>query len=324
MKAIKQRKELRQKWLDYFHEVMTCQSVTAVANNRTTAPSVVSEQIKRLEKELGEILFERSRHGMKSNEAAEIVDEYYRGCRALRDYMEDCLQELRGMKRGNIYIVAPTIYADTLTKDVLIEFYSQYPGLEIRVDAVNLSRDIMNKIVGDEAHIGIVNNSPIHSDVRCCASVPIAVGMLVSKNHPLANQQKVTFAEAARYPPALPPESFSVWQMIEAAEKSEKIKLPPPSFISDSVYVRKNFAIAGCGGTFLSAFAARQEIEAGQLVALEIDHPAFNSVESCLIVRRGRPLSPAVRQLLGLIVAKLSIFSDKLTQNTLLSPSLTP
>ncbi|MCX8567149.1 MAG: LysR substrate binding domain-containing protein [Glomeribacter sp. 1016415] len=65
----------------------------------------------------------------------------------------------------------------------------------------------------------------------------------------------------------------------------------------------------GQGGTLLPSFAARHEIKAGQLIALEIDHPAFNSVESCLTVRQGRPLPPAVNQLLRLIVAKSSIFS---------------
>lgn len=223
--------------------------------------------------------------------------------------MDTRLEERHGMKCGSISIVIPTVYVDILMEDVLGEFCLTYPHLKLHIEEINPSPQIMTNILEDISHLGIVNNySPTHPNIRCYARAPIGVCMLVSKDHPLANKQKVTLSEIARYPLALPPTSFNTWQMIREAERSEKIQLSP-SFISNSVSARKKFVSTCQGGTLLSSFAARHEIKAGQLIALEIDHPAFNSVESCLIVRQGRPLPPAVNQLLRLIVAKSSIFS---------------
>ncbi|UUM22108.1 LysR family transcriptional regulator [Mycoavidus sp. SF9855] len=316
MKTVNQRKEIKQSWLDSFHEVMKSHSVTAAANNVSAVPSVVSERIKRLEEALGEKLFERcARNGMKPNDAAEIVDEYYLGCRTLRDYMDTCLQERRDMKRGKICIVLPSVYIDVLMEDVLNEFCLTYPRLNMHIEEINPSPQIITNILEDISQIGIVNNySQFHSNIRCYARAPIPVCLLVSKSHPLADKRRITFSETMRYPLALPPTSFNVWQMIREAERSSPQKMEwTPSFISNSVSARKQFVITGQGGTLLSTFAARREIETGQLIALEIYHPAFTSVESCLIVRQGRPLSPATNQLLRLIVAKSSIFSRNLS-----------
>ncbi len=317
MKAINQRKELRQKWLNCFSEVMRLQSFSAAAISLNSATSIISDQIKLLEKEVGTMLFERcGRNGVKSNEAADMVLKYHRECLAQRDYMETCLQELRDMMRGKVCIVAPTIYVDSLMEDVMGNFCSTYPDLDIEVNALNPSEQIMNNLLEDLSHIGIINNigtsnNPINSNFRCCARAPTPICMLVNKKHPLANKRKITFKEAASYPLALPPYQFSVWQIIQDAGrlKNKTIEVTP-AFTTNSVYARKKFVIDSDGtGTFLSTFAARREINSGQLIALEINHPAFISVESFLIVRRRRPLSPAVKKLVEQIASKSSVFS---------------
>ncbi|BBE09319.1 LysR family transcriptional regulator [Mycoavidus cysteinexigens] len=58
----------------------------------------------------------------------------------------------------------------------------------------------------------------------------------------------------------------------------------------------------------MSAISAREEIKAGELIALEVDHPIFQSSKMALITRRGKPLLPATDQLLKLLRAELSIF----------------
>ena len=52
-----------------------------------TAASVVSRQIQLLEKELGVALFERRSRGLTPTEAADMLLEYYRACRAQQEHL---------------------------------------------------------------------------------------------------------------------------------------------------------------------------------------------------------------------------------------------
>jgi DNA-binding transcriptional LysR family regulator len=116
-------------------------------------------------------------------------------------------------------------------------------------------------------------------------------------------------AELTACPLVLPPPHYTLRQMVSSVERSENLQLTP-AFVSESVTARKKIAAAGHGGALLSALAAQQEIQAGQLIPIEINHPAFTAMEACLIGRRGRILSPAVNQLLRLMQAHCSLFSS--------------
>jgi hypothetical protein len=64
----------------------------------------------------------------------------------------------------------------------------------------------------------------------------------------------------------------------------------------------------GKGVTFGAAFAAQNEIEAGELVARPIEHPMFSSVQARVLIRNGRPRSKASDELLKRILGKLTVF----------------
>ena len=74
--------DISQVRLKYFNEVMACGSIRGAADKLDTAASVISRQIQLLEKELGVQLFERRSRGLTPTEAADMLLEYHRGCRA--------------------------------------------------------------------------------------------------------------------------------------------------------------------------------------------------------------------------------------------------
>ncbi|BBO59288.1 LysR family transcriptional regulator [Mycoavidus sp. B2-EB] len=305
---------INQKRLGYFYAVYTHRKICKAADHLDIDSSIITRQIKLLEKEIGHKLFERRPH-IVLTEAGEFLLKYYHVNRSLQADLEVCLQESINMWRGTIQIATSPIFIDTLMDDVIKEFYYQYPKLQINIQEVKASSQVVTQILEDEAHIGMMtHHSPQNPDVHYCARALLPIHLLISKSHPLAEKQSVTFAEATRYPLAMPPTSFSLWEMVRLAEQSEKIQLTP-TFTSDSVYARKKFASSNDGGALMSALAAHHEINTGQLIALKIEHPAFMSSEFCLIIRQGKPLSSAVHQLLRLLSSKLSIFAQSLESN---------
>lgn len=295
---------INQKRLRHFYAVYTHGKIREAAESLCTDSSVVTRQIKILEEEIGYMLFERQPRGVVPTEAAQGVLEYYLETSASLDKLETKLQELCNIQRGNIHLAIPDGHIDVLMEEVLNDFCNEYTEVNICIEEVHSSSQVVTRLLENNAHIGLTFGVAKDPDIRCHARAPLPIHMLVGKNHAFADQQKITFSETSHYPLALPPASFSLWKMLQTVEHSENIKLKS-QFTSNSASALKEFASTSCGGTFMSTSEARQEIKSGQLIALEIDHPVFMSTELCLAVRRGRPLLPATNQLLRVLTAKL-------------------
>ncbi len=267
---------INQHRLRYFYEVYTQGKIRKAADNLSINSSVITRQIKLLEEEIGYKLFERRSCGVMPTEAAGLLLKYYHVNHSLQADFDVGLQELVNMQRGTIQIATSPVFIDALMDDVIKDFCYQYPQLCINVQEVRASSKVITKILEEDAHIGLMtHNSSINPNIDCYARAQLPVYLLISKDHPLARKESVTFAEAIRYPLAMPPTSFSLWRIIRLAEQSENVQLIP-KFISDSIYARKKFAYSNYGGALMSSLAAYSEINAGQLIALKIDHPAFH------------------------------------------------
>lgn len=298
---------INQQRLLYFNAVFTHRQISKAAVSASADASVVTRQIQILEKEIGYPLFDRCPREMKPTPVAELLSEYYRrNCEALKAF-EASLQELRDMRRGSVSLAIPAIFVHVFM-DIFDDFRLRYPGVHLQIEEIFETTKIIDQILSDTVDIGIADVCPETLDIQFYASVLLPLYLLVSKDHPLAGKRKVTFAEAISYPVSLPA-SGMILETVQAIARSEKLQLCPSSFVSNSTTVRETFASTGSGAVFMSAFSAREEIKAGKLIALEVAHPAFQSSKMAVITRRGKPILPAMNQLLRLLKARLSVFT---------------
>ncbi len=302
-------REINQRRLRYFHAVYTHGKIRAAADYLNTDCSLITRQICLLEEEIGFKLFERRPRGVAPTEVAELLLEYYRKNREVQAEFETDLQALSEMRRGSIHIATASTFVAPLM-DVFNQFHRQCPDVSLNIEEIFEPNKIINQILEDILHIGIIHLCPERPDIQLYASVPLPLYMLVSKEHPLAHKQKVTLKEAMSSSLSLPASGVSR-ELVQSACHKEKIALPPCIFESDSTIARKKFACDGLGAVFMSVFSAREEIKKGELIALEIDHPVFQSAKLSLVVRRGKPLLPAIHQLLKSLHRGLSIFTHK-------------
>jgi DNA-binding transcriptional LysR family regulator len=110
------------------------------------------------------------------------------------------------------------------------------------------------------------------------------------------------------HPLALMPASFGVSQATEMLAFTENIEIRP-TLTTNSLTALKRMAATGHFATLIGEFAARRELDAGELAVVPVDHPLFRGTKARVLVRAGRPLVAAANELLEWVL-RMGMFAD--------------
>ncbi len=293
----------------YFFEAVTSGSLRAAADKMDMNPSVVSRQIAQLESELAITLIERHGRGVKPTDAGEMLIDYYRQHRSHQGDLITKLGELRGLARGHIDIVLGEGFVSDLMAESLQNFWAKFPGLTVKMNLAG-TNDVVRQVSDDLAHIGLVYNPPETSSIRSRAAVRQPMCAIVPPDHPLSKlERQPLLKQVMAYPLAIMHGAYGTRQVIALAEQMDKIRLTP-KLTTDSITVLKRFVIGGLGITILPMFAVTQEVDAGELLALPIDHRLLAGAEAHIVTRLGRQLPTAANQLLLQLISTMNAFKD--------------
>ncbi|MFE8644913.1 LysR family transcriptional regulator [Sphingomonas sp. NCPPB 2930] len=293
----------------YLYEAVTEGSVRAAADALDMNPSVVSRQIAKLEQELAVPLMERHGRGVRPTEAGQVLVDYFRQQTSYQDDAIAKVQELRGLERGHIDLVLGEGFVGDLMAEPMQHFWKRHPGLTVTMHLAG-TNEVMRMVAEDAAHIGLVYNPPVGPGIRSRAAIRQPMCVIAPPGHPLTLlDRQPLLRQIAAYPVALMHGSFGTRQIVELAERVDRIRLAP-KLTTDSISAIKHFVRSDLGVSLLPAFAVSQEVEAGQLVALPIDHGVLAGAEAHIVTRLGRQLSIASNQLLLQLISTMQAFRD--------------
>ncbi|KND61608.1 Transcriptional regulator, LysR family [Candidatus Burkholderia verschuerenii] len=290
----------------YFFEAVRCGTIRAAADFLNVAPSAVSRQIGLLEKELDATLVERHARGVKPTDAGQCVIEYFREQLAHRDDLLSRLQELRGLRTGQVNIVLGEGFVSDLLSGPMQTFCKHYPSIKVNLD-LGGTNDVIRKIGEDEGEIGLVYNPPQEPKLVSRAIKRQPMMAIVGPKFPRKHVTSMTVHDLAKYPLAVTHASYGTCQMLQAVEYAEKIRFDPV-MTTNSIAILKQFVKSGLGITVLPAFAVTTEMEAGELYAVDITHPILADAEAHLVTRTGRRLSVASNKMLQMMTAQMRAF----------------
>jgi DNA-binding transcriptional LysR family regulator len=169
----------------------------AAARVHRTQPAV-SQAVRRLERELGEELFDRSSKSGTLTDAGRVLQNYGQRLVRLAEETESAMRELRDLKRGRVLIGSNEAAVHTLLP-LMARFKQRVPEIAIDVRRVP-ARQIAVEVQQGSLDFGALTFRPAESGLLEVVVGTDELVLLVHPSHPLAAREQVTMEEVADQP----------------------------------------------------------------------------------------------------------------------------
>ena len=238
----------------------------AAARVHRTQPAV-SQAVRRLERDLGEELFDRSSKSGTLTEAGRVLQNYGQRLVRLAEETESALRELRDLRRGRVLIGANEAAVHTLLP-LIGRFRQRVPDVVVDVRRVP-ARQIAVEVQQGSLDFGALTFRPAESGLLEVAVGSDELVLLVPPDHPLAGRRQVTMEEMAAEPVVAhndpSPARERVLRIFEESHIPLNMAIALPSL--DGI---KRAVELGLGAALLPRRCAITEIASGRLVALPV------------------------------------------------------
>jgi DNA-binding transcriptional LysR family regulator len=208
--------ELRQ--LQYFIAVAEEANFTRAAKRVSVAQPAVSQQIQRMESQLGEKLFIRDRRTVRLTAAGEALLPHARAALDAADHGREAVRATRGVLTGRLAIGFVSPLPDRRFLHLVGTYRQVYPGIELTLiedETPELVRRLGTGAI-DAALIGLgpYHEPPPKTRTMLVAREPVVVA--VSKDHRYATRKTITL-RALRAEPMVTLTSNSLLRLTLAA-----------------------------------------------------------------------------------------------------------
>lgn len=299
--------EIPHQRLIYFQLTVETGSVRRAAARLDIAASAVSRQIGLLESALDATLIERRRDGVRPTPVGEMLLDYCAQRTELDRHFSDKLDAYQRLETGQITLCVGEGFVGDLIDHPLREFTEAHRGIRLEIDTGS-THQIIESVVNDEAHIGLMYHEQVHPHLRFWHSTRQPLVLLMAPQHPLAvSDGPVTLDTLAEHPLALWHPGHGVRQLVDLAFREANYR-PIVGIQTGSLEVLKHSARASLCLTLLPRFAATRELEEGSLVARDVVGRHFSEANAHMVTRIGRRMPRAALQLLRHLQHWMSAF----------------
>ncbi len=284
--------------LRVFVAVAERQHLTRAAETLHLSQSAVSAAVSTLEERHGVVLFDRPGRGMALTEAGRLLLVEARAILARTAAAELALDELAGLRRGSLAVMASQTIAGYWLPRHLVALKLAHPGLSVSLSVGNTA-DVARAVTDGSAEVGFVEGTFTGAALVGEVVARDRLVVVVAPGHP--------WAAAPAHGPVDP--ATSEWVLREpgsgtrsafedclpAGSRALRVAMELPSNEAVRAAVE-----AGLGATALSASVAAPSIEAGLLVQVPfpLADRAFTAIR-----HGGRHRGRAVQALLALVSA---------------------
>jgi DNA-binding transcriptional LysR family regulator len=273
---------LHARLLRYLDEVARCGSIRKAGANLNVASSAINRQILAFERELKTPIFQRLPHRVILTAAGELIVGHVRETLRAMATTQAQIEELRGLKRGEISIGVVSGLAGTLTPLAISRFRQSRPRVRFRVTLLS-GTEIAQRVAEGDIDLGLGFNLQIDKRLKVLASATSRLGAVVRVGHPLAGRRTVRISDCIGYPICAADRTMAIYALLEGAIAQSAIVLEPIVETNSVEVMRRMTEIENCL-TFLSKFETLlSPISDGNLVYIPLQAPKLKDEALMLI-----------------------------------------
>ena len=166
-------------WKKYVYEVYKERSFTKAAQNLYISQPSLSARIKKIEEIIGEPLFDRSTTPLHLTEVGKVYIEAAEEITQIEQRVENYINDLAGLKTGNLAVGASTLFAAYVVPSLITQFNQKFPDVHIQLIEGNtaeleemLGSNALDFVIDNYHYDSILYNKELYCEENILLAVP--------------------------------------------------------------------------------------------------------------------------------------------------------
>ncbi len=253
-----------------FDKIATEKSISKVASASHISQPALSQQMQRLEEEVGLKLFERSNRGIELTEAGKIMQKYASQFISIYKNFKEELGNFQN-NSGTFRIAATSVAGNYAIPCTLFKLKTEFPNFTFSLSSMP-SSEVVRQVAEDRADFGFIVGTTEEPDIICKKAFSDKIFLIAAKDYNV--KENLTLAELQKFPLIMLNENFSSYRLLITQLKSlgSDIEHFNVLYHLDSTESVKASVIGKYGMAFLPYMAIKKELYLGQIKMVEADN----------------------------------------------------
>ena len=275
---------------------------TRAAQRLQIAQPALSQQIRRLEQEVGMALVERTTRSVRITAAGQLLVEHARRVLHEADVALAVLDDLRGLRVGRLAIGASQTMGAVDLSSFLARFHRRFPGVELAVQE-DISLELASALARDELDVAFVTVSEDGDGLESHAVAAEPLVCILPPGHVLARRSRLELPDVEAEAFVVFRRGATIRQRVDEAAHGVGFA-PRVLFETNNVTRMGSLVSAGLG---IAVLPESDAARLGSAVAtVPFDNPAL--VHAVYFSwRTARRPSPAARAFMELVLSEPSL-----------------
>ncbi|MGW9413732.1 LysR family transcriptional regulator [Arthrobacter cupressi] len=256
-------------------EVVEQGSITAAAELMLYTPSAVSQQLRKLEQEVGQPLLNRRSRGVVPTEAGQVLAGHARKIVGQMKAAQADLEQIAGLKRGSLAVGTFPTLAGSFLPLVIRAFKKRYPAIGLSLRSARFD-ELVNDLQSGLTGLCLLWDYPwnrFHDDtIRLTEVFQESTVLLVSGNHPLADREEIRMEELRKESWIVRAEAHPVVEVLQRSAHAAGFE-PAIGFLANDYQEAQAMVSVGMGVAMVPKTAVALQHPDVRVISLGPDAP---------------------------------------------------
>lgn len=282
--------------LRYFVSVARHRNFTRAAEENLVAQPSLSQQIRRLEEELGAPLFDRSQSPVALTDAGEALLPHAEAVLQQVAAAQAAVEERLGLRSGRLVLGSLPMTGSRLLPRAITAFRKRYPGVQVSLREESTQR-LTELALAGETDLTLTTLPVGSPDLAVQPILTEEILLALPPAHPLAQQARLPLEAVAGEPFLLMKPGYGFRDLCLAACRAAGFE-PDIAFESAQIETLQAMVAAGLGVTLVPQMAADRSLRPAPVFRPLQGPPLTRTL--ALAWRRARPLPRSATAFLAL------------------------